>query len=74
MVNKNIRGDNMVEKIMNVENRKWPPKNREVGDDLKDGEKRRMWERKREERRRGKEMRWEWMRGGKEMIAPNMGE
>lgn len=62
----------MVEKIMNVENWKWPPKNREVGDDLKDGENMRMWER--EERRRGKEMRWKWMRGGKEMIAPNMGE
>lgn len=53
----------MVEKIMNVENWKWPPKNREVGDDLKDGENRRMWERERERReeevRRWDESEWE---------------
>ncbi|GAY39217.1 hypothetical protein CUMW_042660 [Citrus unshiu] len=36
MVNKDMESDNMVEKMMKVENRKWPPSNREVDDDLKD--------------------------------------
>lgn len=41
MMNKYMEGDNMVE----VENRKQPPKNRKVGNDFNDGE------REREERR-----------------------
>ena len=53
-----MESDNMVKKMMKVENWKWPPKNREVGNDLKDGE--RVSE-------RGKER-------SKEMIASNTGE
>lgn len=45
MTNKYMEGDNIVEKMMEVENRKQPPKNRKVGNDLNDGE------REREERR-----------------------
>ena len=39
MVNKIMKSDNMVEKMMKVENRKWLLKNREVGNDLKDRER-----------------------------------
>lgn len=33
ILNKDMKGDNTVEKIVNVENRKWLPQNGEVGDE-----------------------------------------
>lgn len=38
MVNKDMKDDHIVEKMMKVENKKWSPKIREVGDP-KDGER-----------------------------------
>lgn len=35
MMNKYVEGNNMVEKMIKVENRKLSPKNGEVGDDVK---------------------------------------
>ena len=44
IVNKNIEGDNIVENMMKVNNRKLTPKNGEMSDDLKDGERERETE------------------------------
>ena len=41
IVNKHMKSNNMVEKIMGVENRKWTLKNGEVCGDLKDRDRER---------------------------------
>ena len=41
IVNKDMKSNNMVEKIMGVENRKWTLKNGEVCRDLKDRDRER---------------------------------
>lgn len=55
IVNKDMESDNMVKRMINVENRNGLLKIKEVGDDLKDEEKESVRERQ-EERRGGKEM------------------
>lgn len=52
-----MKSDNIIEKMMEMDNRKLTPKNEKVGDDLKDGEKEIERDTRRKEEWRGEQRR-----------------